>query len=814
MKVAETRIGVPMLQIATKVHHATPRKPTAFERVVLSMISQLRDNAAYNNIPLETICAEILGIRDPAPLITPTLLELSALDIIRCAGDLDALDLLALRDMSITERGQRMIAEDMLPAKSMQNSEDFFFDPLNERLLSRSQSKIYRPKPPEYSIDSNDFEHIFPETLIRSHISPKHYKWFNESSEIERIEPQSTETLWKDTSCSVELHKGTIQVVTKEPSLKSYLSKLDPDIYFSRFITPLFDHRNPSEDAPDLRFDELERGSFSILPVSAVLNEWPQKARVAIPSMRTGLSSMPDSAPKSQAIVLFQEALEHGFKVEWNEEKNGCIIHIKAPHPDPFVIRVTDVDQIQYNKVEVICGGEPRSILVACQRPCSADHPLLNAVCAYLSPIIESATEADDQYAALYWESEQSFREKQIQRLLKLDLSLDQLISEYFGIMSRVKEINQRIDKSIWHEALLEILSEKISHLKALDVNICKSVLSALAKDWNSLGDNTHQFLSAIIEKLAPPTDLTELAEITSIIRIVDQKWSPSYPSKFFDTQMLKDMLEQFPHRLSSEEISYSNALCSSLTGLLELHQSIKKIVGSLRLDTIHSDDDYIELIKTTNCDRLIELIHDWSVERDYLQNTLGDSVSLIGTRILEIDAGIGEISGWLKKLEGAINPQIRGVYVFDTSALIANPLVAQRVDSSEMVVVSKRVIEELDDKKLNEDLRPKVGQAVRNLKDLPKENVTFCEGDLSLLSSDYRDKSDNLILSVAVRYRRHKPTLVTNDNNLSLKAIAEGFRAMTADQFMNRPRPAQSRNKNVKKPRRHKKNGKQGSSK
>ena len=105
------------------------------------------------------------------------------------------------------------------------------------------------------------------------------------------------------------------------------------------------------------------------------------------------------------------------------------------------------------------------------------------------------------------------------------------------------------------------------------------------------------------------------------------------------------------------------------------------------------------------------------------------------------------------------------------------------------MFVVTKRVIEELDDKKRDESLRPNVSEAVQNLRKIKKEQIQFCDGDMSLLPSDYRMKGDNLILSVAVRFRKHKPILVTNDNNLSLKAQAEGIAAMTADDFVRRPR-------------------------
>jgi predicted ribonuclease YlaK len=161
----------------------------------------------------------------------------------------------------------------------------------------------------------------------------------------------------------------------------------------------------------------------------------------------------------------------------------------------------------------------------------------------------------------------------------------------------------------------------------------------------------------------------------------------------------------------------------------------------------------------------------------------------LKGTQLSACNEKIIEITQWTSKLIGSLDPRIRSVYVFDTSALIEHPQIVAEASQGELFVVTKRVIEELDDKKLNETLRPSVAEAVRNLRNLSKDHIQFCDGDMSLLPADYRVKGDNLILSVAVRYRKHKPVLITNDNNLSLKARAEGLEAMSAESFLKRPR-------------------------
>ena len=124
---------------------------------------------------------------------------------------------------------------------------------------------------------------------------------------------------------------------------------------------------------------------------------------------------------------------------------------------------------------------------------------------------------------------------------------------------------------------------------------------------------------------------------------------------------------------------------------------------------------------------------------------------------------------------------------MLDTSALLDQPRIMKIFRPDDYIVVSKRVIEELDDKKQDELLRPKVSEVTRALQSFPAHQIQFCDGDMSLLSPDYRIKGDNLILSVAVRFRKHLPILLTNDKNLTLKAKAENIETMSVNDLEKR---------------------------
>ena len=297
------------------------------------------------------------------------------------------------------------------------------------------------------------------------------------------------------------------------------------------------------------------------------------------------------------------------------------------------------------------------------------------------------------------------------------------------------------------------------------------------------------ELLGVISTCIKKPQSLDDLLKLTSVFRILDKDWSPAYPSELFTRDLTRLILVSFPDHLDPKLISAKNPLFNPLRALIQMSGNLTTMIGPNSLGELKNDDDYVSLIKSTNVSALSDIAHAWASEMDSLLSVLQDDTFLEGTRLAIFNSKIAEISTWTSKLIGTLDPRIQSVYVFDTSALIDQPKIVSEIYQSELFVVTKRVIEELDDKKRDETLRPNVTEVVRNLRSLKKEKIQFCDGDMSLLPPDYRFKGDNLILSVAVRYHRHNPVLITNDNNLSLKAQAEGLGAMTAEAFMKRPR-------------------------
>jgi rRNA-processing protein FCF1 len=811
MKLSDIRIGVPLLRLETRIFHTTPRKPTAFERIILGMTERFAQNVSFNNISVERLFIDVLSVSDPGPLVTPTLSELMALDVIRCMGDIEALDTLILRDIEITERGQKMIAEDMLPARLMQIDEVFYYDPIRQKLLSESESKAYRPVKPKLSIDSSVFEDVFPEELIRSNIIGAGYRWLSSASHIERVESLSVETLWKDTLCSIEVDSGVLRVASNNQSVNDYLASIESDESYARFIEPTFDCNSlPVEDLAELNDADLGQTGADIQSISQALAAWPSDARFVIPGSNYDRDSIPAQAPARQAIVLYEGSHPTGILIEWNSERSGCKILINALHPVRHSLRVTDRDNLICRSINAKYGNEPRNVNVACRIPTRQGDNVLSEAISNLSELVKSSDSLSDQNALIFWQGESQFLKDHTRKLANSTFATHEIVKEYFSTLSDVERLNGRANRDAWLKSLWDILLGRLVPSEEIGLKDAEQLLKALAENAPYPAKKVSELLGVVVAGVKQPQSPEDLGQLIEVFRILDQAWSPAFPSKLFTRELTRSILEQFPD-FDPKLISIQSALFDSLRELRQAHKSLSEMISHGGLNEIENDDDYISLIKSTKGFALSECANSWASSMDSLVSVLEDVSVLEGTQLSTSNSRIAEISKWTAKLIGSLDPRVRSVYVFDTSALIEHPQIVAEASQGELFVVTKRVIEELDDKKLNETLRSYVSEAVRNLRNISKEHIQFCDGDMSLLPSDYRIKGDNLILSVAVRYRKYKPVLITNDNNLSLKARAEGLEAMNAELFLKRLRPQKANEKSQDYPKGQKRNqGKQ----
>ena len=130
-----------------------------------------------------------------------------------------------------------------------------------------------------------------------------------------------------------------------------------------------------------------------------------------------------------------------------------------------------------------------------------------------------------------------------------------------------------------------------------------------------------------------------------------------------------------------------------------------------------------------------------------------------------------------------------KNIYIIDTNVFVNCPDIISKIDEQYMVVLSAKVIDELDKLKikLSSEEKRNVESALRNInKALDKPNVRMELSDMSLLPSDFDKRSpDNNILTVALKFKDENPILLTSDNGLQVKAKGLNMKTISLKDFL-----------------------------
>jgi hypothetical protein len=146
-----------------------------------------------------------------------------------------------------------------------------------------------------------------------------------------------------------------------------------------------------------------------------------------------------------------------------------------------------------------------------------------------------------------------------------------------------------------------------------------------------------------------------------------------------------------------------------------------------------------------------------------------------------------------LSKFEKPKKEIIKGkdnIYIIDTNVFVDCPDIISKIDKKYNIVLSAKVIDELDYLKvsLTEEQKKNVQKALRLINDnIDKRGIKMEIADSSLLPNDFNKKSpDNLILSVALKFREENPIILTSDNGLQIKAKGLGLTTIKLKEFLN----------------------------
>ena len=127
-------------------------------------------------------------------------------------------------------------------------------------------------------------------------------------------------------------------------------------------------------------------------------------------------------------------------------------------------------------------------------------------------------------------------------------------------------------------------------------------------------------------------------------------------------------------------------------------------------------------------------------------------------------------------------------IYIIDTNVFVNCPDIISRIGNKYKIVIPAKVLEELDKLKLKADVdKRNLNEAAKNINTaFVKRYSQMEEANLSLLPQGFdRHNPDCMILSVALKYKKDNPILLTSDNLLQSRASGLGITTISLKDFL-----------------------------
>lgn len=219
--------------------------------------------------------------------------------------------------------------------------------------------------------------------------------------------------------------------------------------------------------------------------------------------------------------------------------------------------------------------------------------------------------------------------------------------------------------------------------------------------------------------------------------------------------------------------------------------RSTTLIISDIPLENMHSIPSSVKCF-IEHCDKLNRnslIVNQNSINpNNLIDNECKDkaiSPQISGLKV------VGKIDmSKFERVKTEIKQAKKNYYIIDTNVFVDCPDIISRIDKKYPIILSVKVADELDKMKIKLDEKGKknAGKALRNLNTESSHKLMFEFADVSLLPDDFDKHSpDNLILSVALKYKDENPIVLTSDNGLQLKSKALGISTISLKSFLKR---------------------------
>lgn len=782
MKLAEISVPLPLYRIESDVTYHTERKPTVFERMVLRLCDPGLHLPDKQNLSLLGVFRDQLGTGDVRELLEGCVSELAALGALPKRYVLDMLEV-PLTELELTADGLQFLRSDSLPVRSRTIKVSHHYDPIGDEIKPvtkdgrlPSQSSMSRVSAADKSLRPQN-----PLPQVERAIAQESYDWKNPATVIDRIAPVVQPAGWRERRLEILCSEDGVLSASapRDAALQRWLEQAQSELAWEILLADTLTSE-PSALLPSIDSSVL-RDARAARPIAAT-NGGAVRARLCIAAQ--GVAAVDVATP---TIVLSSEVSAPEL-VANGKQPTAFTLLVPTPAGMMTGFRSLSLPQTGVATVQAEAMGNFRLYWAGQPRLCGLTVTLndqaATALWAKLRRDLEGACEHSDDpriaFMPVAWRDVDAIVETVWPWLAtRAEQSLD-------GLMTLAENANQAIGlwrsdrndwKPAWEVFLAKAIDESLRHTpNQLEPEEVVSLLSQMAQRLSA--NKAVPLQTALLHHAAPIRAMEPLAKLRSALPPTTE-----IPDELLAVELRQLWLEQVLER-KEVKLHGPHALQQPLQNIQKAVQDVYREIGEQALKAASNG----QMDVRTLTPRALDVIHAWRKNAEDFRALNAPSSGW--------DALNEAVESWSLLAQEKLAPVEIGhrIVVLDTSALMEHPELLQGIRSSDIPVVPRRVLSELDGLKTSEDETRvvKARAAIRQL-DAATFNIRHETEYTDLLPAEWDAKQpDHAILSTALFFRLNDVLFVSNDINLRNKAQSLGLKAQDSKSYLpSRPVPA-----------------------
>lgn len=791
----EVTLSYPCVQHKVEVSHFTARKSTAIEWIILESINKCEKLSNYAGISIASFFEQIFTISDADLLIRPVLISLQDIGAITISGidDETELDTVAMSNLKLTKTGREMQSQGLLPGTSSEETFSIYYDVVAKSL--KDEANLYKEEATGIKVvDIDDADDVnFPEGAIREWLfaiqndkKRKRLNWLTPTTKIESVTSLGSKIYWKNITRKVEIvdkMRWKVSGIEDEGIDEITLEASDISCPDDLSELPFLEIGNSDE--------EIKR-FVSIDEINALIGEYLQKDDLFCVEAKYYKDIKNNQQNKKKIRIGIVYGADE-FEVE--NSKKQIIIRIPDCDLKNYGLYLNAKDSIKACITNVSAGSLSKKIAIA-YIPKRMETNLPNVI-----------VELVDKYY--------SYDNTVLFSLYELGLKdmfmeyVGRIVSEELKLADKAKVIEFFNEKSRDYYGLKVISAadkEKILVNEAYIIEQCKNINNAKEviseyAEINAFRQDESLFqriMKIAIEHVGEQDSLEDIWDFWKAIASVKKAYI-NWITKLGLYKYLysKRSILEFINRFTDEkffEIGEYTAVEQIILNMRRISLQVEGLVLELNLYDTVSQERYNELVlaHTDVIDDLHDQVRKWQDEEERFTNKVIDL-----NEVLESDTPFTNVKRNMDGLRNALATffddsfmRFNKVYIVDTCTLMNEPgLISWFDDEKALLVIPMIVLDELDSLKTSgdEEKAYRAREVIRNISNY-KAYDWLNTGESShpeLLSDDLdKERNDNKILSIAIKYCAKKPALLTDDTNLGNIATANKIENMTLESY------------------------------